>query len=198
MNKAQFHKTSDESIETTREVLKTSLASIEKLTKINLDASKKFLQETSKALKEMSNIKNPKDLFEKVNQLATHTVESNMSSCRDIYGVITDTQTKIKKMLESHIQTAQKNIASATENFSKLNTAGKSGFTTDTVKKWLHSANEAMSALNKLTGKTTIAKSASSAARPAVKRTTVSRAKPSTTKKATSAKAATAKKPVKK
>ena len=150
MSKEQFHKATDESIETTREVLKTSLASIERLTKINLDASKKFLQETTKALKEISSIKNPKDLLEKVNQLATHTVESNMSSCRDVYDVINETQTKIRKMLESHIQIAQKNMTSAAENFSKLNPAATSTFSADAIKKWMDNANQTMDTLRKI------------------------------------------------
>jgi phasin family protein len=146
--KEHFTKASDESIETTHELLKTSLESIERLTKLNLNASRKFLEETTHALKEMTTVTNPKDLFEKVNQLAKHTVENNMSSCRDVYDVITETQTKIGKMLESHIHATQKNVATAAGNFSKLNT--KPNFASDAVNNWMNSTNQAMETLNKM------------------------------------------------
>ena len=148
--KEHFAKASDESIETTHEVLKTSLESIERLTKLNLNASKKFLEETTQALKEMASITNPKDLFEKVNQLATHTVENNMSSCRDVYDIITETQTKIGKMLESHIHATQKNVANAAGNFSKLNAGGKPNFASEAMNKWMNNANQTMETLNKM------------------------------------------------
>ncbi|HLX52749.1 MAG TPA: phasin family protein [Aquella sp.] len=150
MTNTQLAQASDESIETTREVLKTSLASNEKLTKLNLDASKKFLEETTRALKEMTGITNPKELFDKVNKLATNTVENNISSCRDVCGIITDTQNKISKMFESQIHNAQKNIASATEKLSKINPAAKSNFGADAMQRWINSTNQAMDTLNKM------------------------------------------------
>jgi|SRR6185437_297069 len=147
---AGFTQASDESIETTREVLKTSLASIEKLTKVNLEASKKFLEETTHALKEMTGITNPKELFEKVNKLAKNTVENNMSSCRNVCGIITETQSKISKMFESSIQNAQKNMVSATEKLSKINPTAKSNFGADAMQNWINSTNQAMETLNKM------------------------------------------------
>lgn len=148
---AGFTQASDESIETTREVLKTSLASIEKLTKINLEASKKFLEETTHTLQEMTGITNPKELFEKVNKLAKNTVENNMSSCRNVCGIITETQSKISKMFESSIQNAQKNMAAATEKLSKINPASsKSNFGADAMQNWINSTNQAMETLNKM------------------------------------------------
>lgn len=153
MEKEQLRKASDESIEITREVLKTSLASIEKLTQINLDASKKFLQETTNALKEISEIKNPKNLFEKVSQLATNTAQNNISNYRNIYDVMTEMQKEIQKMLESQIQIAQKNMATAAEDFSKFNPGIKSAFSADVIKKWADSANETIAVLNNITTK---------------------------------------------
>ncbi|MCC2625752.1 MAG: hypothetical protein K0R14_1625 [Burkholderiales bacterium] len=146
----QFAQASEESMTTAREVLKTSLASMEKLTKINLDASKKFLEETTHALKEMSSITNPNELLKKVNQLATNTVENNISNCRNVFDIITETQNKISKMFESGMHTAQKNIADATEKLSKINPAAKSTFGTDAMQKWINSTNQAMETLNKM------------------------------------------------
>jgi phasin family protein len=146
----QFANASEESMATAREVLKTSLASMEKLTKINLAASKKFLEETTHALKEMSSITNPKDLLKKVNELATHTVETNISNCRNVCDIITETQNKIGKMFESGIHSAQKNIAEATEKLSKINPAAKSAFGTDAMQNWINSTNQAMETLNKM------------------------------------------------
>ncbi len=149
----QFAQASEESMATAREVLKTSIASMEKLTKINLDASKKFLEETTHALKEMSGITNPKDLLNKVNQLATHTVETNIVNCRNVCEIITETQNKMSKMFESGIHSAQKNIADATEKLSKMNPGAKSAFGADAMQNWINSTNAAMETLHKMADK---------------------------------------------
>src|SRR6185437_16603597 len=85
-----------------------------------------------------------KQLFEKVNKLAKNTVENNMSSCRNVCGIITETQSKISKMFESSIQNAQKNMVSATEKLSKINPTAKSNFGADAMQNWINSTNQAM------------------------------------------------------
>lgn len=207
-NNSRLNKTSEESITTTREVLKASLASIEKLTKVNLEASKKFLEQTAQALKEMTRITNPKELFDKVNKLASHTVESNMTNCRDVYNILSETQARISKMLESHVQTTQKKITEAAGKFSKLNPDNKTGFSSEALKNWITSTNKAMETLSKIAAQATKVGStaatahnskpaAKATAKTSVKTTTKSTAKTTPKAAAKPTAKATAKKPVK-
>lgn len=176
----KFAKASDESINTTREVLKTSLASIEKLTKTNLDISKKIFEETTHALKEISGVTDPKELFEKVNQLATNTVEHNLSNCRNVCEIMTETQNKINKTLASHIQNAQKNMSNITQEFSKPNSGAGSNFGANAMQNWINTTSQAMDALNKITAG--VSKFANDNLKPTAG-TTASRSTRKTTKK---------------
>ncbi|MFN7093774.1 MAG: phasin family protein, partial [Burkholderiales bacterium] len=155
MNKTteNFSEATVQTIDTAREFMQTSLESIEKMTRLNLDASKRILDETSQALKEMSSVNNPKDLLNRVNQLASSSVESNMCNCRDLYEILTEAQSKISKMFEIQIQATQKNVTSAVEGLSQLNP--KSTVASESIKNWLNGANQAMNTMNKMASQVT-------------------------------------------
>jgi phasin family protein len=103
----QFTEAASQTVDTARAVIKTSLESVEKLAKLNLDASKKLLEETSDAMKDIASVNNPKDLFDKVNRFATQSMESNLCTCRDVYEIITNAQAKMGKMFDSQLQNTQ-------------------------------------------------------------------------------------------
>lgn len=150
----QFSEAASQSVDSANEFIKTSLSSFEKITKLNIDASKKLLEETSEALKEFTEIKNPKDLFARVNSLATSSVEQNINNCRDLYEILTETQNKIGKLVEAQIQSAQQNVASAMENLSKFNPS-KSNIATESVKNWVNGTNQALETFNKVASQVT-------------------------------------------
>ncbi len=135
-------------VENAREFMQTSLESIEKVAKIQLDASKKILSETSIAIKEISSINNPKDFFERVSQLATNSVESNIENCRELYEVMQEVQTKVSKMIESNIQTSQSNMANAVEGLANFNPSNN--LASDSVKNWINNVNQAVTNMNKM------------------------------------------------
>lgn len=142
-------------VENARELMQTSLESIEKVAKLQLDASKKMLDEASQAIKEISAANNPKDFFERFSQLASHSVETNIGNCRDLYEVMQDVQTKMSKMIESNIQTSQKNVANAVQglkdNFNATNSFGSgNNAASESVKNWINSANQAMANMSKM------------------------------------------------
>lgn len=150
-SKEQFANATGQTLDNAREVFQTSLESIEKLAKTNLAASKKFLEETSHALKDMTSVSNPKKLFDQVNQLATHTIENNISNCKDVYEIITTTQSKIGKMLEEHMRSTREAITQAFENVSHVTGNAKShNLGSDTLKSWMNSANQAMENMKKM------------------------------------------------
>lgn len=136
------------SVENAREFMQTSLESIEKVAKLQLDSSKKMLDETSQALKEISSAANPKDFFARLSQLATHSVESNITNCRDLYEIMSEVQTNVSKLIEANIQNTQQNIATAVEGLSKFNPSNANA--SDSVKSWINSANQAMSTMQQM------------------------------------------------
>src|SRR3990167_9603982 len=120
-NNEHFAKAANTQIDTASEFMQSSLDSIKKLTKLQLNASKKFLDETSRAIKDITKTNSPKDLFEKVNHLASSSVESNISNCRDVYEIMTEVQSKIGKLFETQIQATQQSMVSAVDGLSKFN-----------------------------------------------------------------------------
>lgn len=141
------------SVDNAREFMQNSLESIEKVAKLQLDSSKKMLEETSQAIKEISSAANPKDFFSRLSQLATHSVESNISNCRDLYEIMSEVQTNLGKLIETNIQNTQQNIATAVEGLSKFNPSNANA--SDSVKNWINSANQAMSNMQKMASQVT-------------------------------------------
>lgn len=174
----QFTEMGSQCVNTACDFAQTSLESLEKLTQLQLSNSKKILDETSKALKEVSELENPKDMFDKINHLATQAVESNIDNCRNIYEVISDAQTKFSKMLESQFQKAQANIVDSVDSLSKFSPVSTSNnVVTDSVKTWMNNTNQAMSAMSKVASQVTEftnnnVKTATSATVSAVKKAT--------------------------
>lgn len=154
-SKEQFAEAAAKNVDTAHEFIQTSLDSIGKLTKLQLNASKKFLDETSKTIKEITQTNNPKDLFEKVNQLASSSVENNISNCRDVYEIMTEVQSKIGKLVETQIQSTQQNVISAVDGLAKFNTSAKSSSAAESIKNWLNTTNQAMSAMSKVAAQVT-------------------------------------------
>lgn len=136
------------SVDNAREFMQTSLESIEKVAKLQLDSSKKMLEETSQAIKEISSAANPKDFFTRLGQLATSSVESNISNCRGLYEIMNEVQTNVSKLIENNIQTTQQNIVTAVEGLSKYNPTGSKA--SDSVKSWINGTNQAISTMQKM------------------------------------------------
>ena len=145
----QFTDATNNTVNAACTFLETSLESIEKLTKLQLETSRKILDETSKSIKDMTCINNPKDLFDKVNQLATNTIESNICSCRDAYEVLSTTQSQIGKMFETYFQTAQQNVSNVVENLSQFNPS-KANVASESLKSWVNGTNQALNAFSKI------------------------------------------------
>lgn len=151
----QFTQATSNGIDCANDFLKTSLEGIEKLAALQLNASKKLLTETTDAIKDITQTNNPKDLFEKVNQLATSSVETNICNCRNIYEIMTEVQAKIGKYVENHIQTTQASIVGAVDDLTKFNSVAKSSAASESIKTWLDSTNQAMGAMTKVVSQIT-------------------------------------------
>lgn len=148
-NNEQFTSTANKNIDNINEFLKFSLKSLEKLTSLQLNASKKLLSETTDTVKGIAQTNNPKDLFEKVNQLATNSVESNMVNCREVFDIMAEVQAEAGKYIENQIQSAQDNLVNVVDDLTKFNSVAKSSAASESIKTWLDSTNQAMSTVTK-------------------------------------------------
>lgn len=100
-------------IDAALELLTTSIASVEKLTHIQVENSRQILEDTSQALKDLTQVSDPKDIFNRMNQVATHALEKNLKAAREVYEVITEVQTKVSKVANQVTDFASKNINAA-------------------------------------------------------------------------------------
>lgn len=171
----QFAEATHKGVNATYDVIQTSLDSLEKIIKLNIETSKKLLEESSRAVKDMATASSPKELFDKVSSLATHTAETNACHCRDAYEVVTEVQTQMGKTIEEHMHNAQQQIAKSMESFGKFNPL-KSSMTNDTFSSWVNGANQAFTAAAKVASQisefTHKNMSTASAATDSVKRST--------------------------
>ena len=144
-------KSATESVNNAREFLQTSLQGIEKVAKLQLDSSKKILDETSDAIKQIASSKNPEEFFNHLNQLATHSVETNISNCRDLYKILSDVQTNIAKLIENNIHHTQSNMARAAQGFTSYNPSSAS----EAFQSWVNNSNQAISTMKKVAAQVT-------------------------------------------
>lgn len=136
------------SVENAHEFLQTSLEGIEKIAKLQLDSSKKILEDTSKALQDISRTTDAKDFFTRVGQLANHSIESNICNCKELYEILSEVQVNVSKLIETNLQHTQQNIATAVDGLSKYNTATSGA--SESVKNWMENANQAVNTMQKV------------------------------------------------
>lgn len=169
----QFAEVTGQAVDAALTVANTSLESIEKIASLNLESSRKFLTETSKAFRELSTLNTPKDFFERFNQLATTTVENQICNCRDIYEIVSSAQAKVGKLFENQLSMVNQNVNQAVDNLSQFGSSSTSG---DSVKSWINSATQAVNTATKMASQITEfannnIKSATTATVDAVKKT---------------------------
>ena len=143
----------EESVGHAKEFLQSSLKSIEKIAKLQLDSSKKILSETTDAIKEISSAKNPQDFFTRLNQLASKSVESNIANCRDLYKILSEVQANVGKLIENNIHNTQNHVAHAVEDFAKFKPENASA--SEAFKGWINSSNQAIATMQKVASQVT-------------------------------------------
>ncbi|HRG61531.1 MAG: phasin family protein [Neisseriales bacterium] len=141
-------------IDTAMELVTTSIHSVEKLTHIQLETSRQIMEETSKAIKELAGVTDPKEMFSRVNAMATQAVEKNLASARDVYDIVSEVQSKINKVAEESVQNLQQAALTSVDGLSQYNPTGAKA-ATDSLKTWINSANQALSAMNKVAAQVT-------------------------------------------
>lgn len=142
----QFTAETQKAIDTAMDLVSASITSVEKLTHIQLETSRQILEETSKAIKGLTSVSDPKEMFSRINAMATQAVEKNLASARDVYEVVNEVKAKISKAAEDSMHNMQQAAISSVEG---LNPNG-SNFAADALKGWINNANQALAAMNKV------------------------------------------------
>ena len=135
-------------IDTAMELVTASIHSVEKLTHIQLETSRQIMEETSKAVKDLSSVTDPKELISRVNEIAAQTVEKNLASARDVYDVVSEVKSKLNQVTEENIQNLQQAALNSVDEVAKYNPSGAQA-TSESLKTWINGTNQAMAAMNK-------------------------------------------------
>jgi hypothetical protein len=86
--------------------------------------------------------------------MATQAVEKNLASARDVYDIVSEVQSKINKVAEESVQNLQQAALTSVDGLSQYNPTGAKA-ATDSLKTWINSANQALSAMNKVAAQVT-------------------------------------------
>jgi phasin family protein len=142
-NNQNFVDATAETVENMREFMQSSLVSLEKIAKLQIDSSKKILDETTQAVKEISTTANFNDFINKFSKFAGESVQSNVSNCRDLYELITETQNNLSKLIEANVHASKKNLNNVMKDMPNANIP-------DSMKSWVNNASQAFANVQKM------------------------------------------------
>lgn len=145
----QFKAEAQKSLDKALELLTASIQSVEKLTHIQLETSRRILEDSAQALKDLSGLTDAKEAFNKVGELAAQTVEKNIASARNAYEVVNEVSAKLNKTVGENISAAQQAALESVEKLAKYNPKG-AATATESVKTWIDNTNQALATVGKV------------------------------------------------
>ena len=102
----------------------TAFASTERLSALNLNVSRSFLEDSVANTKLLLGIKDPQQLVALQSTLAQPAVEKLVSYSRSVYEIATQTQEEVSKIIEAQFSEVKGNISSVLDKASKNAPAG--------------------------------------------------------------------------
>ncbi|MDN0084936.1 phasin family protein [Crenobacter sp. SG2305] len=150
----QWSKLSFTGLETALRFAQVSFDGAERLVKLNLDISKQSLEENVKAVRELSGVSNPQEVFNRVSQIASQAFEQAVNNSRNVYEIISCTQAELTRLAEKNSDVINKTWATSIEDFAK-NTPTGSDVAFDTLKNTI-AATTALSNFNKVAEQVTV------------------------------------------
>ena len=175
-NNEQLNKLSLTGIESSLRFAQITLDSAERLIKLNLEISKQSLEDQTKAAKQLAGVSDPQDVFSHFNQLTTQSVDKAVSNSRNLYEIVSSTQSQLTKLAEESVGLFNKSLISSIETLSK-NSPNGSDATLNAVKSSVAAAAAAVNTFSKAAQQVaeftdSSVKAATSATADAVKNTT--------------------------
>lgn len=121
---ASFSAANKAAVENFLNLANTAFASTERLSALNLNAGRAFLEDNIANAKTLFSIKDPQQLIALQSTLAQPAVEKLVSYSRSVYEIATQTQEEISKIIEAQLSEIKENVATVIEKSTKNAPAG--------------------------------------------------------------------------
>lgn len=144
----QFAKLSANGFEAAFRVAQITLDSAERFAKLSLELSKQTLEENVKLARELGSVKDPQEALSRVNKLAAQNLEQAVANSRNVYDIVSQTQTELSKVAESNIADLNKTLIGNVETLTKNAPAGSEA-AVNALKSGLAASAAAFSTLSK-------------------------------------------------
>lgn len=115
----QLSKLSLSGVESALRFAQISLDSAERLVKLNLELSKQSLEGNVKAARDLAGVSDPQEVFSRVNQIASQSVEQAVAGSRSAYEIVSQAQTELSSLVEENVDAFNKALISSVETFAK-------------------------------------------------------------------------------
>lgn len=120
----QFAKLSANGLEAAFRVAQITLDSAERFAKLSLELSKQTLEENVKLARELGDVKDPQEALNRVNKLTAQGLEQAVANSRNVYDIVSQTQSELGKLAETNLNDLNKLLISNVESLSKNAPAG--------------------------------------------------------------------------
>ncbi len=136
-------------VEAAMSCARTSLATVEQLLKVNLEAARAALEQNSQATRELLAADDPSKLMALRSKLAQTCVQQAASYANSIYQVVAATQAQLAQTFEASMASFSKDISESAEKAGRA--APGSELSAAALKSTLSTATAMMDSLNKAT-----------------------------------------------
>lgn len=133
-------------IEAILSLANAAIVSAERLAALNLDTSRKLMEDNLATAKALLGATSQKELAELQASLLQPAVEKAVAYSRAVYDISTTTQGEVSKLVEAELAEVQKGVSSAVAEASKSAPAG-SEVAVDALKRSVEAANTAFATL---------------------------------------------------
>ncbi|MDF0604087.1 phasin family protein [Neisseriaceae bacterium TC5R-5] len=148
INHEQLNKLSLNGLETILRFTQISLEGTERLIKHHLEISKQSLEENVKIAKQLSGVTDPQEAIAQLNKLTTHSIDKVVADARNLYDIVSGTQSELNKLAEENLGSFNKSLIGALESAAKNAPAG-SDATLNAVKTTVAAAAAAVNTFSK-------------------------------------------------
>lgn len=144
----QFAATSKANVETLVSLANTSFASAERLSALNLNTARTFLEDSVANAKTLLAVKDAQEFLTLQSGLAQPAVEKAVAYARSVYEIVSQTQEEFSKVVEAQVAELNKAVTAALDKAAKSAPAG-SDVAVAAVKSAIAAANSAYDSVTK-------------------------------------------------
>ncbi|TJZ73279.1 phasin family protein [Chitiniphilus eburneus] len=120
----QFADFATDQVETALRFARVTIDSLERVTKLNLDAAKNALEENAKNAKILASVKDAQEALSVRQHLAETSVEQFSAYTKSLYDITSQAQAELAKLVEERTTNFNKDVVSGLDRFVKSAPAG--------------------------------------------------------------------------